>query len=160
MPIREVAKYQQTFHGTTDDSTFSFAFYRVYKQNQRNKFRVRVVQLADFRAATVSTIPHAYFAQDFSNGFSTYSDETTGADTGYKTNEFCLGVVQPLFFGGTAQTATSGQTQFRSPEVVVDEISTSPFTVKYRHVGTDAFATGSVGLLLVLEITEIEEVPY
>lgn len=160
MPIREVAKYQQTFHGTTDDSQFSFAFYRVYKQNQKNKFRVRVVQLADFRAAAVSTIPHAYFASNFANGFSTYSDETTGGSVGLKTNDFCLGVVQPLYFGGTAQTATSGQTQFITPEVILDEISTSPFTVKYRHVGTDAYATGNVGLLLVLEITEIEEVPY
>lgn len=160
MPIREVAKYQQTFHGTTDDDVFSFAFYRVYKQNQKNKFRVRVVQISDFRAAAVSNVPHAYFAENFANGFSTYSDETTGADIGYKTNDFCLGVVLPTYFGGTAQTATTGQTQFIVPEVVLDEISTSPFTVRYRHVGTDAFSTSNVGLLLVLEITEIEEIPY
>jgi hypothetical protein len=160
MPIREVAKYQQTFHGTTDDDEFSFAFYRVYKQNQKNKFRVRVVQISDFRAASVSNTPHAYFARDFANGFSTYSDETTGADVGVKSNDFCLGVVQPLYFGGAAQTATTGQTQFIAPEVVLDEISTSPFSVRYRHVGTDAFSAGNVGLLLVLEITEIEEVPY
>ena len=161
MPIREVAKYQQTFHGTTDDDQFSFAFYRVYKQNQKNKFRVRVVQLSDFRAALETPTPHAYCASDFANGFSTYSDETTGGAVGLKSNDFCLGVVMPLYFGGTdVQTATAGQTQFIAPEVVLDEISTSPFTVKYRFVGTDAFATGNVGLLLVLEITEIEEVPY
>ena len=176
MPIREVAKYQQTFHGTTDDDQFSFAFYRVYKQNQKNKFRVRVVLLSDFRAASETPTPHAYFASDFANGFSTYSDETTGGAVGLKSNDFCLGVVMPLFFGatnlttsttipptapdGTTQTSTAGQTAFIAPEVVLDEISTSPFTVKYRHVGTDALATGNVGLLLVLEITEIEEVPY
>jgi hypothetical protein len=160
MPIREVAKYQQTFHGTTDDSEFSFAFYRVYKQNQKNKFRVRVVQISDFRAASVSNTPHAYFAQDLTNGTSTYSDEIVSGGSGVKSNEFCLGVVQPLFFGGAAQTATSGQTQYLAPEFIIDEISTSPFIVGYRHVGTDAYASGDVGLLLVLEITEIEEVPY
>ena len=159
MPIREVAKYQQTFHGTTDDDQFSFAFYRVYKQNQKNKFRVKVVQLADFRA-TDDEIPHAYFASDFANGFSTYSDETGAGSVGLKTNDFCLGVVMPVHVGGAGKTTTAGQTQFAPPEVVLDEISTSPFTVKYRFVGTDAFATGNVGLLLVLEITEIEEVPY
>lgn len=158
MPIREVAKYQQSFHGTTDDQVFTFAFYRVYKKNQRNKFRVRVVQLSDFRASSAVVTPHAYFAQDFANGFSTYSDETTGGATGVKTNDFCLGIVIPA--NGTLQSSSAGQTQFHAPELILDEISTSPFVVRYRHVGTDAFATGNVGLLLVLEITEIEEVPY
>lgn len=160
MPIREVAKYQQTFHGTTDDDEFTFSFYRVYKQNQKNKFRLRVVQISDFRASNITTNPHAYFALDLANGTSSYSDEITSGGSGYKSNEFCLGVVQPAFFGGAASTATSGQTQFLAPEMIMDEISTSPFYVLYRHVGTAAFATGNVGLLLTFEITEIEEVPY
>lgn len=158
MPIREVAKYQQSFHGTTDDDEFSFAFYRVYKKNQRNKFRLRVVQLADFRASSALVSPHAYFATDFANGFSTYSDETTGGSVGLKTNDFCLGIVTPA--NGTLQSSSAGQTAFQAPELLLDEISTSPFVVKYRIVGTDAYNTLNVGLLLVVEITEIEEVPY
>ena len=157
MPIREVAKYQQTFHGTTEDNEFTFSFYRVYKHNQKNRFRIRVIQIADHRASSVTTLPHAYFAQDFSNGTSTYSDETSQGGTGMKSNEFCLGVVAPIYFGGTAQTTTSGLTQFLAPEVILDEISTSPFTVTYRHIGSDAYATGDVGLLFTLDITEIEE---
>ena len=160
MPIREVAKYQQTFHGTTDDNEFTFSFYRVYKQNQKNKFRLRVVQLADHRDSKVDTLPHAYFAQDLANGTSTYSDEITQGGTGMKTNEFCLGVVAPTYFGGTAQTTTSGTTQYLAPEFIMDEISTSPFIVAYRHIGTAAYGTADVGFMVVFEITEIEEVPY
>lgn len=180
MPIREVAKYQQTFHGTTDDNEFTFSFYRVYKQNQKNKFRLRVVQLSDYRSGQETPQPHAYFAQDLANSSSTYSDEITQGGTGMKTNEFYLGTIMPLYFGannyttsttnpaktpydlpnGTTQTSTAGQTSFLAPEFILDEISTSPFIVAYRHVGTNAYATGNVGFLVCFEITEIEEVPY
>ena len=160
MPIREVAKYQQTFHGTTDDNEFTFSFYRVYKQNQKNKFRLRVVQLSDHRDSKVDTLPHAYFAQDLANGTSTYSDEITQGGTGMKTNEFCLGVVAPTYFGGTAQTTTSGTTQYLAPEFIMDEISTSPFIVAYRNIGNANYASENIGFMVVFEITEIEEVPY
>lgn len=160
MPIREIAKYQQTFHGTTDDNEFTFSFYRVYKRNQKNKFRVRVIQLAGHRDSKVDTIPHAYFAQDLVNGIATYSDEITQGGTGMISNEFCLGVVAPTYFGGTAQTTTSGQTQYAPAEFIVDEISTSPFIVAYRDIGNSAYGTANVGFLVVFEITEIEEVPY
>lgn len=176
MPIREVAKYQQTFHGTTEDNEFTFSFYRVYKQNQKNKFRVRVVHISDHRPADERPFPNAYFAQDLANGTSTYSDEITQGGTGMKTNEFCLGVVMPLFFGatnlttsstvpptapnGTTQTATAGMTQYLAPEFIIDEISTSPFIVAFRHVGTASYSTAELALLITFEITEIEEVPY
>jgi hypothetical protein len=168
MPVREIAKYQQTFHGTTDDNEFTFQFYRVYKRNQQNKFRVRVVQIADYRAASSTSQPHAYFAQDLTNGTAVYSEEPTTTSTsvvsanptGMKTNEFCLGVVMPLFFGNTAEPDTAGTTQYLAPEFIVDEISTSPFIVGYRHIGTSAYASGNVGFMVVFEITEIEEVPY
>jgi hypothetical protein len=39
----------------------------------------------------------------------------------------------------------------------MDEISTSPFTIKYREVGTAAYGTHNVALLVVFEITEIED---
>jgi len=173
MPIREIAKYQQTFHGTTDDNEFTFQFYRVYKRNQQNKFRVRVVQIADYRAASSTAQPHAYFAQDLTNGTAIYSEEPTSTattpvgqatippnPTGMKTNEFCLGVVNPVFFGNTAEPNTAGTTQYLAPEFIVDEISTSPFIVGYRHIGSSTYATGDIGFLVVFEITEIEEVPY
>lgn len=154
--MKEVAKYQQTFHGSTDDNTFSFAFYKIYKQQPRNKWRLRVTQISDFRAANVTVIPHAYFADGIANGTSSYSDETTQGTVGMKTNEFYLGTVAPIFFGGTAQTATAGTTAFAAPEVYLDDISTSPFTVKYRHVGTDAYAAGAVAIMVTFEITEVE----
>lgn len=160
MPIREIAKYQQTFHGTTDDNEFTFAFYRVYKRNQKNKFRVRVVQISDHRDAKIDTLPHAYFAQDLANGTSTYSDEITQGGVGMKSNEFCLGVVAPTYFGGTAQATTSGQTQYLAPEFIIDEISTSPFIVGFREIGASTYGTQNVALLIVFEITEIEEMPY
>jgi len=168
MPVREIAKYQQTFHGTADDNEFTFQFYRVYKRNQQNKFRVRVVQLSDHRDSKVDTLPHAYFAQDLTNGTAIYSEEPTTTSTsvlsanptGMISNEFCLGVVAPTYFGGTVQTTTSGQTQYIAPEFIMDEISTSPFIVGYRTIGTSAYATTNVGFLIVFEITEIEEVPY
>jgi len=171
MPIREVAKYQQTFNGTVDNNDFTFTFYRVFKQNQKNKFRVRVVQLADYRDSKVDNLPHAYFASDLAKGTSTYSEQpyivpTPPAlqlaqfTTGMRSNEFLLGVVMPVYFGGTAQANTSGTTQYLAPELILDEISTSPFTVQYRHVGSDTYAAASVGLLVCFEITEIEEVPY
>lgn len=153
--MKEVAKYQQTFHGTTDDFVFSFAFYRIFKQQRTNKFRLRVTQIADFRAGSMTCIPHAYFADGLTNGTSTYSDETTAGTSGSKTNEFCLGIVVPLYMGGTAQTATSGGTSYSPAEVYLDDISISPFTVRYRHVGTDAYPSGNVGLLFSLEITEV-----
>ena len=178
MPIREVAKYQQTFHGTTDDNEFTFSFYRVYKQNQKNKFRVRVVQLADYRSGIQTPTPHAYFATDLTNGTATYSDEIVSGGTGMKSNEFFLGIVAPTFFGadnyttsttnppsgtlpnGTTQTSTAGQTAFIAPEFVLDEISTSPFIVSYRHIGTATYGSENLGFMVVFEITEIEEVPY
>jgi hypothetical protein len=160
MPMREVVKYQQTFHGTTDDDEFTFSFYRVYKQNQKNKFRVRVVQLVDYRDSKVDNIPHAYFASGLANGTSTYSDEISQGSTGMRSNEFCLGSVMPVYFGGTAQVHTSGQTQFLAPEFVVDDLSTSPFTIRYRQIGIDAIASSAIAILICFEITEIEEVAY
>jgi hypothetical protein len=180
MPIREIAKYQQTFHGTADDNEFTFSFYRVYKSNQKNKFRVRVVHIADHRVAEERPYPNAYFAQDLTNGTSTYSDEITQGGTGMKTNEFCLGIVMPLYFGannyttsttnpaktpydlpnGTTQKDTAGLTSFLAPEFIVDELSTSPFIVAKRHVGIADYSTTDVGFMITFEITEIEEVPY
>lgn len=154
--MKEVAKYQQTFHGTADDSVFTFGFYRIYKQQPKNKWRLRVVTVADYRDSNDDNVPHAYFAQDLTNGTSVYSDEIVAGDSGMKSNDFFLGVVMPVYFGGSGKTALSGQTQFAPPEVYLDEISTSPFTVKYRYVGTNNFGTTSIGFLVTFEITEIE----
>jgi hypothetical protein len=156
MPFREVSKTQQTFHGTDNDSTFKFAFYKVYKQQKKNRFRLRVVTIADYSTA-VTAQPHIYLAQDFSNGQSTYSDEATQGTTGMVTNEFCLGVCQRNYFDIVANSDTSGVASFCPPEIYMDDISTSPFTVKYREVGAATYGAGLVGLVFVVEITEIEE---
>lgn len=156
MPFREVNKTQQTFHGTDNDSTFTFAFYKVYKKQPKNRFRLRVVTIADFSAA-VTAQPHIYFAQELTNGYSVYSDEATQGKTGLVSNEFCLGVCQRNYFDIATNTDTSGVASFASPEVFLDDVSTSPFTVKYREVGTAAYGTQPVGFLVVFEITEIED---
>ena len=156
MPFREVNKTQQTFHGTNNDSTFTFAFYKVYKQQKKNRFRLRVVTIADFSIA-VTAEPHIYFAQELTNGYAVYSDEATQGSTGLVSNEFCLGVCPRNLFDNTAHTDTCGVATFAPPEVYMDEISTSPFTIKYREVGTAAYATGAVGFVVVFEITEIED---
>lgn len=156
MPFREVNKTQQTFHGTDNDSTFTFAFYKVYKQQKKNRFRLRVVTIADFSTA-VTAQPHIYFAQELTNGFSVYSDEALQGTTGLVSNEFCLGVCPRNYYDISGNTDTCGVATFAPPEVFLDEISTSPFTIKYREVGTAAYGSGAVGLLVVFEITEIEE---
>jgi hypothetical protein len=156
MPFREVNKTQQTFHGTNNDSTFTFAFYKVYKQQKKNRFRLRVVTIADF-CVNVSAEPHIYFAQDLTNGYAVYSDEATQGSTGLVSNEFCLGVCPRNFYDISANTDTCGVATFAPPEVYMDEISTSPFTIKFREVGTATYGTHNVGLLVVFEITEIED---
>ena len=156
MPFREVNKSQQTFHGTDNDSTFTFAFYKVYKQQKKNRFRLRVVTIADFSAA-VTAQPHIYFAQELTNGSSVYSDEATQGNSGLVSNEFCLGIAPRNYFDIVTHTDTCGTTLFAPPEVYLDDISTSPFTVKYREVGTAAYGTGAVGFVVVFEITEIED---
>jgi len=156
MPFREVNKTQQTFHGTDNDSTFTFAFYKVYKQQKKNRFRLRVVTLADFSSA-VSAQPHIYFAQELTNGTAVYSDEATQGKSGLVSNEFCLGISPRNYFDIVTNTDTCGVSVFAPPEAFLDEISTSPFTVKYREVGTAAYGTGAVGFVVVFEITEIED---
>lgn len=156
MPFREVNKTQQTFHGTDNDSTFTFAFYKVYKQQKKNRFRLRVVTIADFSAA-VTAQPHIYFAQDLTNGFSVYSDEALQGTTGLVSNEFCLGVCPRNYYNITTNTNTAGVSVFAPNELFLDDISTSPFTVKYREVGTATYGAVAVGLVIVFEITEIEE---
>ena len=156
MSYREVKKTQQTFHGTDNDSTFTFAFYKVYKQQAKNRFRLRVTMLADFSGA-VTAQPHIYFADGISNGCSTYSDEALQGTTGMVSNELCLGICSRNYFDITTNTDTSGVMSNSPVELFLDEIGTSPFTVRYREVGTATYGAQAVGFVVVFEITEIED---
>jgi hypothetical protein len=156
MPFREVNKTQQTFHGTDNDNDFTFAFYKVYKKQNKNRFRLRVLMLADYSIA-VDPEPHIYFARGLTDGYAVYSDEATQGNSGLVSNEFCLGIPSRNYYDIASFAQTSGVASFARPEVYMDEISISPFTIRYRQVGNAGFGGGSVGFAVVFEITEIED---
>lgn len=155
MAFREVSKSQQSFHCTTVNNEFTFQFYKVFKQQAKNKLRLRVVQMADFSTA-VTAQPHIYFAQNISNANAIYSGESSGGLSGVVSNELCLGICPRNYYDIATNTDTSGVTTFSPIEIYLDELTTSPFTIKYRHVGTTAYGTQDVGFFIVFEITEIE----
>ena len=156
MPEREVSKSQQSFHGPTEASEFSFAFYKVYKRQPKNRFRVRVIQLADLSPA-VSAQPHIYFASGLVNSGGIYSEVTGGVGNGMVSNDFVLGITPRNFYDIVTHTDTSGLVAIAPCEFYTDDVSTSPFIVKYRHVSTAEIATGNVSVVVVFEITELEE---
>jgi hypothetical protein len=152
MTYKEVAKYQQTFISSAGAASFKFAFYQVYKQQARNKFRLRVVTLADLNPATGAT-QHMYFAKDLAGG-SALCSEVSGSPTGLISNEFCLGVAPRNFF--TMASNTSGVCVYTAPELILDDLSTTPFDIVYRDMGQTTYGTALVDVCVVFEITEIE----
>lgn len=152
MSYKEVAKYQQTFQSSAGASSFQFAFYQIYKQQSRNKFRLRVVTLADLNPATGAT-GHVYYARDLAGGASLCSEVGT-SPTGILSNEFCLGVTPRNFF--TMASNTSGVCVYAPPELILDDLSTTPFDIVYREMGQTTYGTALVSLCVVFEITEIE----
>jgi len=152
MSEREVSKSQQTFIGG-EAAEFSFAFYKVYKRQAKNRFRVRVVSLADFGVG--SPKPHVYSATGM-NVTGTLSGITPNDGVGMLTNDFTLGIVSRDNYDTTTFTTTGGVSSSYPVEFYTDEVSTSPFTVKYRNADSLIYTTTAMAVVIVFEITELE----
>lgn len=152
MTYKEVAKYQQTFTSSAPASSFQFCFYNIYKQQAKNKFRLRVVTLAD-QVTSTGVTQNVYYARDLFSG-GAVSSETGVSITGILSNEFCLGITPRNM--ATVSTSTSGVVFSHAPEMIVDDVTTSSFDVLYRAVGDATYGTALVSLVIVFEITEIE----
>ena len=157
---REVTKSQQTFFQSNSASSYQFAFYKVYKRQPKNRFRVRVIQLADFDSLADAS-PSVYVAQNLVGANGTFSGVTTtggsGAQTtGMRTNDFVLGITSRN--DNSAVSETSGVAYSKAIEYYTDEISTSPFTIKLYQLAGASYSTDIASLVIVFEITELEEV--
>lgn len=154
---REVSKSQQTFFQSSSASSYSFAFYKVYKRKPQNRFRIRVIQLADYDSLADAS-PSVYVAQDLVGASGVFSgvvnDGTTGM--GMKTNDFVLGITSRN--DNTATSETSGVAYSKAIEFYTDEVSTSPFSVKQYQLAGASYNTDIASLVIVFEITELEEV--
>ena len=153
---REVSKSQQTFFQSASSQTFSFAFYKVYKRKPQNRFRVRVIQLADFDALADAS-PSVYVAQGLVGANGTWSGVVTDGTTGMgmRTNDFVLGITSRN--DNTATAETSGVAYSKAIEYYTDEISTTPFVVKLYQLAGSGYSSDIASLVIVFEITELEE---
>ena len=158
---REVSKSQQTFFQSSSASDYSFAFYRVYKRQPKNRFRVRVIQLADYDSLADAS-PTVYVAQGLVGANAVFSGvvtDGTGATkpqtTGMRTNDFVLGITSRA--DNTASTESSGVVYSKCIEYYTDEVSTTPFTVKLYQLASSSYSTDIASLVIDFEITELEE---
>lgn len=154
---REVAKSQQTFFQSNSSQTFSFAFYKVYKRQPKNRFRVRVIQLADYDSLADAS-PSVYVAQNLVGASGTFSGVVNDGSVGMgmRTNDFVLGITSRN--DNTATAETSGVAYSKAIEYYTDEISTSPFTIKLYQLAGSSYSSDIASLVIVFEITELEEV--
>ena len=157
MPEKEVHKSHQTFHAASSASSFSFGFYKVYKRQPQNRFRVRVIQLADLDNSTDGN-PLMYVASGgFMNTSSVVSHRADAVGNGVKTNDFVLGITNRNQFN-TASATTNGSIQASPIEFYTDEISVSPFTIRYYDLTSATYGTTDiVSFTITFEITELEE---
>jgi hypothetical protein len=156
MPEKEVQKSYQTFHAHSSGSNFTFAFYRVYKRQAKNRFRVRVVQLADFDNSN-DGIPLMYVVQGGLMGSTSVISHVSTAPGSLKSNDFVLGVTSRNQFN-TALTTSTGTIQTSPIEFYTDEIKVSPFTIRYYDLATGSYGSSDlVSLVVTFEITELEE---
>jgi len=155
MPEKEVSKSHQTFHGAVSATSFEFGFYKVYKRQAKNRFRVRVIQIVDFDNST-DGIPLMYVAiGGFMNTSSVVSHRVDAVGNGVKTNDFVLGVTNRNQFTGST---TNGSVQSAPIEFYTDEISISPFTIRYYDLASVTYGTTDlVSFAITFEITELEE---
>jgi hypothetical protein len=151
---REVSKSQQTFFASGSASSFSFAFYKVYKRQPKNRFRVRVIQLADYDALADAS-PSVYVAQNLVGACGVFSGITTAGTPGMKSNDFVLGITSRN--DNTATSETSGVAYSKAIEYYTDEVSTSPFQVRLYQLAGANYSTDIASLVVVFEITELEE---
>jgi hypothetical protein len=158
---REVSKSQQTFFQSGSANNFTFAFYKVYKRKPKNRFRVRVIQLADYDSLADAS-PSVYVAQGLVGANASFSGVVTDGSgapapqtTGMRTNDFVLGITSRN--DNTATTETSGVAYSKAIEFYTDEVSTTPFVVKLYQLANSSYSTDIASLVVVFEITELEE---
>jgi hypothetical protein len=156
MPEKEVSKSHQTFHAAASATSFEFGFYKVYKRQAKNRFRVRVIQIADFDNSN-DGLPLMYVASGgFMNTSSVVSHIVDAVGNGMKANDFVLGITNRNRFAGDT---TNGSVQAAPIEFYTDEISISPFTIRYYDLGSATYGTSDiVSFAITFEITELEEV--
>ncbi len=154
---REVAKSQQTFFAPGSANNFTFSFYKVYKRQPKNRFRVRVVQLADYDALADAS-PSVYVAQNLVGASAVFSGVVNDGSVGMgmKTNDFVLGITSRN--DNTATSETSGVVTSKAIEYYTDEVSTSPFVVRLYQLAGTTYSSDIASLVIVFEITELEEV--
>ncbi len=152
--MREIKHYQVSFAGTTPAANFQFQFPRYYKQAPHHKFRLKCVNITDYRAGSLATNPHSYYATGFlGDGLCLYSGITSEA---FLSNDYFLGTTSTNGAEATAPTNIGTATAIFPTELMLDTISTNPFTIAYRHTASPTFATGNVEILVVFEIIEYD----
>lgn len=152
--MREIKHYQVAFAGTSPAPSFQFQFQRIYKQQPHHKFKLKCVNLTDYRAGSLAVNPHSYYAVGLlGNGICTYSG-IVGENI--ETNDYFLGTTSTNGAEATTPTNIGTSTALLPSELMLDEIPYNPFTIAYRHTASPTFATGSVELLVVFEIIEYD----
>lgn len=143
----EIKRYQQTFQGT-GASSYTFQFNRIYKRKPENKFVLRVTNLASFISGAI-VAPHGIYAVGFDTGsscnYNTQGDTVAGGDP-YQNNDYLLG-----FVGNTNFTIG-----WNHNEMMLNNITTSPFTVQYKHLTSYTYETAVISLGITFEIIEYE----
>lgn len=152
--MREIKHYQVSFAGTTPASSFQFQFPRYYKQAPHHKFKIRCVNLTDYRAGSLAVNPHSYYATGFlGDGLCTYSGTTSEAII---SNDYFLGTTSTNGAEATTPTNVGTSTALLPTDLMLNDIPINPFTIAYRHTASSAFATGTIELLVVFEIVEYD----
>lgn len=152
--MREIKHYQVAFAGTTPASSFQFQFPRYYKQAPHHKFILRCVNITDYRAGSLATNPHSYYAVGLlGDGTCTYSGTTSEA---YLSNDYFLATTSTNSAEATSPTNIGTNTAIIATDLMLNDIPTNPFTIAYRHTASPTFATGNIEMLVVFEIVEYD----
>ena len=154
--MREIKHYQVSFAGTTPAASFQFQFPRYYKQAPHHKFILRCVNITDYRAGSLAVNPHSYYAVGFlGDGLCTYSGTTS---ENIISNDYFLATTSTNGSEATTPTNIGTATAILATDLFLDNISTNPFTIAYRHTASPTFATGNVDILVVFEIIEYDPI--
>lgn len=152
--MREIKHYQVSFAGTTPAAAFHFQFPRYYKQKPEHKFKLRCVNLTDYRAGSLAVNPHSYYATGFlGDGLCTYSGVV---DEGIISNDYFLGTTSTNGAEAATPTNVGTSTAMLTTDLILNEIPLNPFKIQYRHTASPSFASGTVEILVVFEIIEYD----
>tara|TARA_R110002126_G_scaffold291537_1_gene453502 strand:- start:13287 stop:13802 length:516 start_codon:yes stop_codon:yes gene_type:complete len=169
--MKIVKTYQQTYcSDATPSYAWSFRWGKLYKQNENNKFRIKVNCLATNQNAT-SPKPHLFFLQNLataipnmSNASIMYRDVSTTpvADNPvWANNDWFLGVLGGGFNAPSPPTTRGDIWIVSSIDVVMDDLPMDFFRIYYRHPDTATSVlsetTVLAGFFISFEITEFND---